>query len=351
MNPTIRIAHVLDPRFPGGTSSAVAAELEALNGIGQGTVYALSTTMFSDRPVAPVLADALDRLRIPVVWDPGTISADVVIFHNPASLKFGGTKLPMIVARDLIVVCHENFLRPGGYEGFDVAGSLAQIDQHSLALRKRLAPISDWNRRTIEDWMQQSGSGQSWGVLPVDWFNICDFEMRPPAPHLRDRRGRHSRAGTEKFPDAATMDLCFPATAESNVILGGDHLMAGNLGRPHWTLIPFGAISVERYLGMIDVMVYYTAPTWRESFGRVLAEGIAAGKLVISDPDTARILGPAVIGADPEDVDEIIAEFIVAPERYHAHVSAAQAHLARFSANAFRTMFHSVFQSDEAVLA
>ena len=36
---------------------------------------------------------------------------------------------------------------------------------------------------------------------------------------------------------------------------------------------------------MIDFFVYFTAPTWQESFGRVVAEAIAAGKVVLTNPD------------------------------------------------------------------
>ena len=51
-----------------------------------------------------------------------------------------------IVARKLVVVAHENFLRPGGEESFDVGKCLGQIDRAALALNKAIAPISPWNR-------------------------------------------------------------------------------------------------------------------------------------------------------------------------------------------------------------
>jgi glycosyltransferase involved in cell wall biosynthesis len=82
-------------------------------------------------------------------------------------------------------------------------------------------------------------------------------------------------------------------------------------------------------------MVYFTAPTFRESFGRVLAEGIAAGKVVITDPDTAAIFGDAVVAARPEEVDAIVAGFVAAPDRYAAQVRKAQARLEGFSGEAF----------------
>jgi glycosyltransferase involved in cell wall biosynthesis len=76
----------------------------------------------------------------------------------------------------------------------------------------------------------------------------------------------------------------------------------------------------------------------RESFGRVLAEAIAAGKVVITDPGTAATFGPAVVASDGSDVDAIIAGFVADPARYQAFVRAAQARLSAFSADSFRRM-------------
>ena len=90
---------------------------------------------------------------------------------------------------------------------------------------------------------------------------------------------------------------------------------------------------------MIDFMVYFTAPTLRESFGRVLAEGIAAGKVVISDPGTASIFEGAVVAANPQGVDKQIARFLSDPARYRLQVELAQTGLKVFSADRFAESF------------
>lgn len=334
-----RVAYVLDPRFPGGTSSAVAEELRAVHGLVQPVVHAVTSRMFTGQSLAPPLASALDEVGIDAVWDAPTIAADTVILHNPSFLKFEVTLGRRILARELIVVTHENFLRPGGAEGFDVAGCLGRIDRGTLALRKTLAPVSPQNRATVDAWVDRYGLPPGWSVASGDWFNICDLSRAAPNPAPRDRRGRHSRPGFEKFPTPAVLDLCFPAHAEANVILGAEVLMADTTAPSHWQLHPFRGLDLARYFEMIDFMVYFTAPTWQESFGRVLAEGIAAGKVVISDPATAAAFGGAVIAARPDEVDAIIAAFVAEPARYVAHVRAAQATLERFSSDAFRSRF------------
>lgn len=334
-----RVAYVLDPRFPGGTSAAVAEEIAAIRPMLRPQVHAVSSRMFAGRNVAPVLAGAMEAAGIEPLWDAPAIEADTVILHNPAFLKFERSLGRRIVARELIVVTHENFLRPGGAEGFDVAGCLDRIDRGTLALRKTLAPISAHNRATVAGWAARNGLRAGWSVADGDWFNICEFPLAPPTHSPRDRRGRHSRPGFEKFPPRAVLDLCFPAHAEANVILGAEILMAEAATPPHWRLYPFRGLDLARYFEMIDFMVYFTAPTWQESFGRVLAEGIAAGKVVISDAATAAGFAGAVVPAEPAEVDAVIAGFLADPARYRSQVRAAQGVLARFSAAAFRARF------------
>ncbi len=330
------LTFVVDPRFPGGTTAALAHEMEALDGLARMEVAAISSGMFPGRPVSGVLAETLDARRVSLGWDPSRVAADTVVLHNPSFLKFDDEFRPKIVARDLVVVTHENLLRPGGIEAFDVARCLGLIDRASLAVRKWLAPVSRWNRTTVEDWLAGHPGFAHWSVLAEDWHNICDLPLSPPTSRPADRRGRHSRPGFEKFPSLTVLDTCFPPYATANVILGADTLMTEAAPRPHWQLFPFQGIEIDRYFSMIDFMIYFTAPTLRESFGRVLAESIAAGKVVISDPETASTFGDGVIGARPDEVDGIIARFVADPALYARQVERAQAELARFSAEAFR---------------
>jgi hypothetical protein len=349
--PKPHVAYVIEPRFPGGTSSAVAAEIEVVSKFARVTVHGLSTSMFSGRDVSPNLHATLDRLGLEVLWDCPTISGDVVLFHNPSCLKFQDKIATKIITSHLIVIAHENFLRPAGAEAFDVAHCMAQISACSVALRKSLAPISDWNRETISQWHAKGGRLDNWSILDVDWFNICAFDILDPQPQISDRRGRLSRPGYEKFPTNDVMETCFPATAECNVILGANPLMADPMVPAHWTLYPFRGLPVDRFFEMIDFMIYFTAPTFRESFGRVMAEGIAAGKIVISDPDTARIFKGAVIAAQPDQVDGIIQSYLKSPAKYAKDVRSAQAVLSQFSPDAFARQLGPILTAPEKAIA
>lgn len=351
MRPSQSIAYVIDPRFSGGTSTAVAAELRAVAGFARVTVHAVESQMFSGRTVAPVLARVLADLRLELEWDSETISADLVILCNPVFLKFQTSLGKRIIARHLVVVTWENFLLPGGSDAFDVGHCLAQIDGASLALHKSLAPVSPYNRATVEGWLDQNRPASGWSVLDRNWVSIFDGPRQLPTATPADRRGRLSRPGAEKFPLLRDMDLCFPEHADLNVILGADAFLHPDLHRPHWKLYPFRGIEVAQFFAMIDFMVYFTAPTWRESFGMVLAEAIAAGKVVISDPQTAATFSGAVIAAQPGDVDRIIAGFIADPAGYRRQVERAQAGLAQYSGAAFAALLTDLLEFRREVAA
>lgn len=333
--PRTRLGYLVDPRFRGGTSAAVAQELRVTAGCARVSLGALETAMFRGREVAPALREATAALGLDMVWNPADFGADAVLLHNPSCLKFQQSLATRIVTRHLIVVAHENFLRPGGGESHDVRACLGLVERASLALARSIAPISPANRATIRDWIAAHGPLPGWRVLDLDWFNICDFALHPPTATPRDRRGRHSRPGHEKFPPLAVMKATFPAHAEVNVLLGADCYLDCAPMHPHWRVYPFQGLDLDDYFGMIDFMVYFTAPTYRDSFGRVIAEAVAAGKVVICDPDMAAGFGGAVLAARPDEVDGIIARHCADPALYRDQVRRAQAWLGRFSGEAF----------------
>jgi len=345
-NDRYTISYLFDPRFQGGTSAAIAAELRALAEVGlRPRLHAVESQMFSGRTLSRQIEETIAGLGLSLEWNSPSIGGDLVVLHNPSFLKFDSAFCSRIVARDLITVTHENFLRPSGEESFDVAHCLKLITGNSLALRRRLAPVSPYNRTVLNKWLAESDSCEDWQMLEDDWFNICDHTLTAPTANPRDRRGRLSRPGAEKFPALADLDLCFPTTSEANVILGADGLIAGRTNRPHWQLYEFNRLPVENFFEMIDFLVYFTAPTWSESFGRVLAEAVAAGKVVISDERTAAMLPDAIIPAEPADVDRIIADFIAHPVSYRDQVEKAQQSLAHFSPSAFRRLFVDIVRN------
>ncbi|GAA0291663.1 hypothetical protein GCM10008966_10750 [Rhodovulum strictum] len=126
------------------------------------------------------------------------------------------------------------------------------------------------------------------------------------------------------------------------MILGADLLIACEVPRPHWTLLPFRSIEVGDYFGMIDFTVYFTAPAWRESFGRVIAEALAAGKVVLTDPEAGASFGKGIIACRPDDVDAAVARMVADPAAHAAQMARGQAVLEQFSEAVFAARFEAL---------
>lgn len=342
-----RLTLVFDPRFPGGTSTSIAAEIRAIGRHVRLSAVALETAMFKGRHVHPEIAAALDDLGLALDWNPPVVHADTLVFHNPSCLRFDTAPPVRLSCARAFVVTHENFLRPNGSESHDVAGCLDRLEAALTCGARWLAPVSPHNRSTVEAWL--AAHGRRWAVAPTDWTTVLDPVLRPPNPAPRDRRGRHSRPGLEKFPSRAAMLAHFPPRAERCAILGADAWLADPATLPaHWEALRFGEVDVADFLAGIDFHVYFTNPNWRESYGRVVAEAIAAGKVVITDPGTAASFGGAVVASDGTDVDRIVAGFVANPDAYGAFVSAAQAGLGDHGPAAFRARLAALLAVSEA---
>lgn len=343
-----RVALLVDPRFPGGTSGAVAAEIRALAPHVRLSVIALRTRMFGDRPPHPEIVRALDDTGLALLPEPPVVRADAVVLHNPSALKLDARLGPRISAARTIVVTHENFLRPGGSEGFDVGHCLALVAGRAAGGELLLAPVSAANRATVASWLAE-WPAPGWRLGEHDWPNIVAHPFAEPTAAPRDRRGRHSRPGFEKFPALDALRAQFPPHAERCAFLGADTLMLDAAALPpHWELHRFGEVAVDDFLTGLDFFVYFTHPLWRESFGRAIAEAIAAGKLVITDPATAASFGPGVVADDGAGVDAIVAAHVAEPRRYAATVRRAQADLARHRPEAVVARLLPLLQPDPA---
>lgn len=339
LHSTPRVTLVVDPRFSGGTSTAVASEIMQLASHTRLKVVAIESAMFRGRSVHSALEDACDATGTPLEWNPTAIRSEIVVLHNPSFLKLNDDFPARIICDRLFIVCHENFYRPTGGEGFDIGHCLGLLSANTLARRRFLSPISASNRAGVAEWVRTTDS--EWEIAEFDWTNICSFDLDDPVSHPRDRRGRHSRPGFEKFPDLETLSVLFPPHAAANRILGADSLQAEETPQ-HWELIPFRGETVPNFLGSIDFFVYFTNPAWRESFGRAIAEAIAAGKMVITDPDTASNFGSGIVAAHPDDVDGVISYYLAHPDEYTARIRRAQAELDLFSGDAFLERFRGL---------
>jgi len=337
--PSPNVAYIIDPKIPGGSSAALAQELKAIAPLVRPKVYAVTSNMSAKYEVSTVLDSALQELGLEMVWDPKTISTEIAILRNPSFLNLEEDLPINIVARHLVVVANECFLSPSGKGAFDVQHCLDVADRASLTLSKSIAPVSPPNRSTIEDWFKKSPQTDPWEIYEHDWFSVCDFTEVRPTKTPKDRRGRYASRDLKYFPTLSDMDLAFPHHTEANVMLGAEQFISKIARRTNWDSIPDDVAGNAHFLDLIDFMIYFTSPTWLESFSLEIAESIAAGKLVISDAETASTFGAGVVPASPKDVDKIIAGYISDPGTYVKQVLLAQRGLRKFSSDRFREFF------------
>lgn len=337
-----RLTLLIEPRFSGGTSHAVAKEISLLRAHFDLRIVGLKTAMFRDREIAQPLAEALSDAGLELTWAQDRVVDQIVVLHNPSALRFNPSLDVKILCEHFITVAHENFCHPTGVAGFDVAHVFGLLDQVITAKSKQTAPVSPANRATIIECRDQFSS--QWQLTEQNWVNIHDGHNIPATRAPKDRRGRHSRPGYEKFPSEDVLLQLFPPHAEACRIMGAESLQ-DSVRLAHCDLLPFNTEPVSEFLQSIDFFVYFTHPSWQESFGRVIAEAIEAGKVVLTDPRTAENFGDGVLGVRPDEVDNLIQSMIQTPDRYVAQAERGQSALARFSDTAFEHNVSQIFDA------
>ena len=330
------IAVITDVRFPGGTSSAVAQELPSLREWGLEAIYSPSSAMLRRHPAHPDLVRQARHHGVAIVEEFTAVAAQTVILHNPAFMKFEEKLDFKIIANRLIIVNHENPTNAVGVQQYPFRKVVSLIDEATFADEILLAPISRVNRRVLES------TAPPFPLTGSDWFNIIDLECFQTAAPKGDRRGRHSRPGPEKWPKESDLTLCFPPSAD-NHILGADWIrrVCPSITR-NAALYDYGTVPVAEFLDRIDFFVYFHSQAWRESFGRVIAEAIAAGKLVIGPSYLGETFPGGGVFCEAGEVRHVIQSFVDDPDRYRELVADAQAMLSRYSRSSFERTWQPI---------
>jgi hypothetical protein len=89
-------------------------------------------------------------------------------------------------------------------------------------------------------------------------------------------------------------------------VLGGDRVPTAKLGAlpKNWTVQAFDSVPTQKFLGGLDVYVYYTDSRLVEAFGRGLLEALAVGLPIIGPPVLERTFGDGMLYA--EEMEEYV---------------------------------------------
>ncbi len=296
LNLNFDIIVVTDPRYQGGTSSAVAAETAASVAAGYkvGLICFEAENLRLPYKVNPKLRVLIERGDLTLIH-PGTpVRCGLAILHNPYVAGLVPAEPLNITADKRLVVVHHPPFDGDAIPAYDLAAAMRNAEE-ILAGPAEWSPVGP-NARAAFTYCKDDIA-----LTPYDWANVIDFDSWRRQPlainRSRARIGRHSRADMRKFPGSRTACL--------QIYGDGSHADVDLLGCPtelramlepvptNWTLRPYGDVNVRDYLDQLDAFVYYHREDWVEAFGYAVIEAMARGVPCVLSPALTQTFGNA----------------------------------------------------------
>ena len=294
------IVILADPRFPGGTSTALASEIEAQARAGYRTaLLALKGPVLKrSHPFHPAIRTALDAGFCELVDPTEPLAAPLLLIHHPQVLSFmPQARLRLEAERQLVIVHHPPFDGDGApfYDWAEVhrnaealLGGAPVWAPVGPRVREQLVALSDPPPLTGQDWHS---------ILDPTAWALPETGALGPLPVI----GRHSRPDLLKWPETAEQILeIYPAAPDIRVRILGLPLGLPELlgGLPaNWTVVPFNAMPARDFLGTVDFFVYYHHRRFVEAFGRAVLEALAAGRVAVLPPPFIDLFEDAAVYA------------------------------------------------------
>lgn len=295
---------VTDPRFQGGTSTAIAAEVAAsvLAGYTVGLVCLEAGNIRQPLPFNPKLSQLIDAGKLTLVWPGSPVQCTLGLLHNPYTAALIPVQPVQIAAKNRLLVVHHPPFDANGMAYYDTA-IVDRNAQDILGGPVTWVPVGPNARCGFDDLADAPT------LAPYDWPNVIDAaawrRSAPLTPREKLTIGRHSRPDMRKFPDdRESFVTIYGEDTDVHVDLMGcpaelrDHLSPL---LPSWACRPFGALDVADYLDQLDVFVYFHRSDWVEAFGYTVLEAMARGVPCVLDATMAPSFEGACVIAAPED--------------------------------------------------
>ncbi|MFN4154622.1 MAG: glycosyltransferase [Paracoccaceae bacterium] len=320
------VVFVLDARFEGGVSTAVATELQALcqdKSLRIGLLMVKAHLLGIAWPVHPAIRRFITDGSVTVLRPGEDWTCQLALIHHPVTFEnLPRTALPLRAERGLLILHHPMFNAAGARQ-YDL-DAVASIILSTLTDTLLIAPVSPVVRRALHHHTPKFGR-----IADEDWVNLLDVPAWPFDPDRSQPSpdhvviGRHARPDPLKWPEdraqAFAAYLADDPEVELRILGGGDFLDAlyGPTLPANWVQLPFDPEGVPGFLAGLDFFVFYHSTSWLEAFGRNILEALACGIVTILPPEFEASFGPAAIYAAPEDVRATIDEFVADPAAWH----------------------------------
>jgi len=343
-----------DPRFSGGTSTALIADAEAFLALGAtvGLVFVTSGFLGKDDQPNPAVLALAERDGVTMVPSDGIVRAGMAFLHHPLVFFHGIAERLHIQADRAVLVAHHAPFRGDGSLEYDPVGTTRKIRQAlgvtplwapiSGLCRTQLASFAPLIRLTSEDWINTFDTG--------DWTPQREIFSGPDLVI-----GRHGRVDFLKWPETAPeIDACLPTGAGRCVRVMGcpeDHLREIGTDMSAWEVVPYGTEPVPAFLDSLDVFSYFHHPLWVETFGRTVAEAALMGRVLVLDPALEPTFGNIAFYPRPAEVPDLIDRLAEDPTGTRAHgAKARETALARYSSTSVATRWQTL-KSDQGSTA
>lgn len=326
MSADLDVVFIVDARFEGGVSTAVATEMQALcrdKTLRVGLLMVKAHLLGIAWPVHPAIRRFITAGDVTVLRPGEDWTCQLALIHHPVVFEnLPRTALPLRAETALLILHHPMFNAAGKrqYDLDAVAHNIVATLTESLLI----APVSQVVRAALRHHQPVVGR-----VTDEDWINLLHLEdwpfdpQRPPPPPDRIVIGRHARPDSLKWPEdralAFAAHLADDPGVEVRILGGGDYLdeMYGSPLPSNWVQLPFDPAGVPEFLGGLDFFVFYHSSSWLEAFGRNILEALACGIVTILPPEFEATFGPAAIYATPKDVRATIDGFLADPVAWH----------------------------------
>ncbi len=307
-----------DFRFPGGTSTAISAEIDALTQAGYRVdLLPLASRLISAwRGFHSEIAAAIVSGKVRVVPPGEPVRARLCCLHHPAVFEtYPAVDLSMR-AEKTVLIAHHPPVDNLGVTQYATAEITAICNE--IFGPVEWAPVGPKVRAAFERLDDPPPLTRS------DWVNTLDASKyacpREASIAARPVIARHSRPDPLKWPDTREQFLqAYPDDPRFRVrLMGYESRLDAIVGeRPaNWEVMPFNGLPVKSFLASSDYYSYFHSEAWIEAFGRAILEAMAAGLVCFLPHHFKPLFADGAVYCSPAEVREKVLHFQAHPEDY-----------------------------------